>query len=356
MSKTRPSPHSPENGGQDSGRERLNIDLALQGGGAHGAFTWGVLCRILEEDWLDIEAISGTSAGAMNAAVLAAGFGAGGRDGAREALNQFWRKVSEAARFSPFQRSPLDILLGRWTLDTSPLFVAFDMMSRVVSPYSLNPMGTNPLGSILAEIIDFEALAESPIKLFITATNVRTGRGRVFRNAEITPDVLLASACLPTMFQAVEIDGESYWDGGYSGNPIMTPLIEESNARDTVLVQINPVDRPGTPRTARDILNRLNEVSFNAVLLKELRMMALLQREAISSASEGGRWARMRIHRVTSDAMTELGYSSKLNAEWSFLTMLHDEGRRSAEAFFQTHRDEIGKRSTLDLGEFTKGV
>lgn len=205
-------------------------------------------------------------------------------------------------------------------------------------------------------MIDFDAIAKSPIKLFISATNVRTGRNRVFRNAEITPEVLLASACLPTLFQAVEIDGESYWDGGYSGNPTMTPLIEESNASDTILVQINPVERPGTPRTARDILNRLNEVSFNAVLLKELRMMALLQREAVSGAGEGARWARMRVHRITSDAMTELGYSSKLNAEWEFLTMLHDEGRRSAEAFYQANRNEIGKRSTLDLAELTKGV
>lgn len=337
-------------------REPLDIDLALQGGGAHGAFTWGVLCRILEEDWLTIEAISGTSAGAMNAAVLASGYATGGREGARDALDRYWRKVSEAARFSPFQRSPLDVLLGRWTLDTSPLFVAMDMMSRVVSPYTLNPSGANPLTDILAGIIDFDAIAKGPIKLFISATNVRTGRNRIFRNAEITPEVLLASACLPTLFQAVEIDGESYWDGGYSGNPTMTPLIEESNARDTILVQINPVERPDTPRTARDILNRLNEVSFNAVLLKELRMMALLQREALAGAGEGARWARMRVHRIASDAMTELGYSSKLNAEWDFLTMLHDEGRRSAEAFYRAHRDEIGKRSSLDLAEFTKGV
>lgn len=337
-------------------REPLNIDLALQGGGAHGAFTWGVLSRILDEDWLTIEAISGTSAGAMNAAVLASGYATGGREGARDALDRYWRKVSEAARFSPFQRSPLDVLLGRWTLDTSPLFVAMDMMSRVVSPYTLNPSGANPLTDILAGIIDFDAIAKGPIKLFISATNVRTGRNRIFRNAEITPEVLLASACLPTLFQAVEIDGESYWDGGYSGNPTMTPLIKESTASDTILVQINPVERPDTPRTARDILNRLNEVSFNAVLLKELRMMALLQREALSSGGEAARWARMRIHRISSDAMIDLGYSSKLNAEWEFLTMLHDEGRRSAEAFYRTHRDEIGKRSTLDLAEFTEGV
>jgi NTE family protein len=339
-----------------SKRAHLPIDLALQGGGAHGGFTWGVLDRILEEDWLEITAISGTSAGAMNGAVLASGYATGGREGAQRALEAFWRKTSEAARFSPFQRSPLDVLLGRWTLDNSPLFVAMDLMSRVVSPYSLNPGGSNPLSDILAEVIDFEALAKGPIKLFVTATNVRTGRGRVFRNAEITPDVLLASACLPTMFQAIEIDGESYWDGGYSGNPTMTPLIRESASLDTILVQINPVERPGTPRTARDILNRLNEVSFNAVLLKELRMMALLRQEANPKSGEGARWAQMRIHRVTSAAMADLGYSSKLNAEWEFLTMLHGEGRKAAEAFYAEHKDDIGKRSTLDLDELTEGV
>ncbi|TCR66320.1 patatin-like phospholipase family protein [Bosea sp. BK604] len=339
-----------------SKRELLIIDLALQGGGAHGAFTWGVLDRILEEDWLEINAISGTSAGAMNAAVLASGYARGGRPGAREALELFWRKVSDAARFSPFQRSPLDILLGRWTLDNSPLFVTMDMMSRLVSPYSLNPGGSNPLTDILAEVIDFDALAGGPIQLFVTATNVRTGRGRVFRNAEITPDVLLASACLPTLFQAVEIDGDGYWDGGYSGNPTMTPLIRDSHALDTILVQINPVERPGIPRTARDILNRLNEVSFNAVLLKELRMMAMLRQKANPESGEGARWAQMRIHRVTSEAMADLGYSSKLNAEWEFLTMLHGEGRHSAEAFYREHKDDLGKRSTLDLDELTEGV
>jgi NTE family protein len=337
-------------------RDTLPIDLALQGGGAHGAFTWGVLDRILEEEWLDINGVSGTSAGAMNAAVLASGYATGGRQGARDRLELFWRRNAEAARYSPFQRSPLDVLLGRWTLDNSPLFVAMDMMSRVLSPYDLNPGGGNPLTGILEEVIDFGAVAEGPIKLFVTATNVRTGRGRVFRNHELTPDVLLASACLPTLFQAIEIDGDDYWDGGYSGNPTMTPLIRECDSLDTILVQINPIERPGTPRTARDILNRLNEVSFNAVLLKELRMMALIRREADPKGEEGSRWARMRLHRISSDMMVDLGYSSKLNAEWEFLTMLRDEGRKAAESFYAAHRDEIGHRSSLDLDSFLEGV
>jgi NTE family protein len=325
------------------------VDLALQGGGAHGAFAWGVLDRLLEESWLRIDGISGTSAGAMNAAVLADGYAEGSADGARRALRNFWRKVSEAARLSPFRRGPLDLLLGRWTLDYSPAFIAMDLMARLFSPYDLNPRGANPMREILDDSVHFDRLMRGPIKLFITATNVRTGQGRIFRNGEITADVLLASACLPTLFQAVEIDGEAYWDGGYSGNPTITPLVRECASKDTILVQINPVERSGTPRAARDILNRLNEVSFNAVLLKELRMIALLRRVADPGNGEGALWAAMRVHRVASDLMVSLGYSSKLNAEWEFLTMLRDEGRRAAEAFLAAHAEDLGHRSTLDI-------
>jgi NTE family protein len=236
------------------------------------------------------------------------------------------------------------------------MFVAMDLMSRLFSPYMLGQHAANPLHGILAETVNFDRLAQAPIKLFVTATNVRTGRGRVFRNNEITPDVLLASACLPTLFQAVEIGGEIYWDGGYSGNPTITPLVRECDSSDTILVQINPVERPGTPRSARDILNRLNEVSFNAVLLKELRMIALLRQDTHAGHSEGAKWADMRIHRVTSEAMVELGYSSKLNAEWDFLCMLRDEGRRAAEAFLTEHHEDLGRRSTLDLDKLLEGV
>jgi NTE family protein len=326
--------------------------LALQGGGAHGAYTWGVLDRLIEEPWLRIEGISGTSAGAMNAAVLVDGYVAGGTAGAKARLEQFWRSVSDAAMFSPFRRSPLDVMLGRWTLDTSPLFVALDLMARILSPYDLNPHGVNPLAKILHGCIDFRRLADAPIKLFVTATNVRTGRGRVFGNDELSADVLLASACLPTLFQAVEIDGEAYWDGGFAGNPTITPLIRECHSTDTILVQVNPVERHGTPRSAREIVNRVNEVSFNATLLKELRMIAVLRQTSNPGSSEGARWAEMRIHRIASDMMTDLGYSSKLNAEWEFLTMLRDEGRRSAGLFLDKHAADIGLRSTLDLEHF----
>jgi NTE family protein len=330
-------------------QEPVLIDLALQGGGSHGAFTWGVLDRLLEEPKLRIAAISGTSAGAMNAAVLADGWIEGGAQGAREALEKYWRRVSRAAAMSPLQRSPLDRLMGRWSLDTSPAYVAMDLMSRVLSPYDLNPLGFNPLSSILNESIDFDRLSRSPILLFITATNVRTGRGRIFRNGEITVDVLLASACLPTMFRAVEIDGDQYWDGGYAGNPTITPLVRESDAHDTILIQINPRERLEPPRSATEILNRLNEISFNSPLMKELRMIALLRQVADPGHGEGERWAQMRTHRIMTDMLVEFGASSKLNAEWEFVAKLRDEGRRAASEFLDHHGDDVGKRSTADL-------
>ena len=327
----------------------LLIDLALQGGGSHGAFTWGVLDRLLEESWLRIAAISGTSAGAMNAAVLVDGWTQGGAEGACLALENYWRRVSRAAAFSPLQRSPLDRLMGRWTLDTSPAYITMDLMSRLWSPYDFNPTGFNPLRNILVETVDFKRLAESPIKLFITATSVRTGRGRIFRNPEITADVLLASACLPTMFRAVEIDGEAYWDGGYAGNPTITPLVRESDAHDTILVQINPRERADVPRSAGDILNRLNEISFNSPLMKELRMIALLRQVADPGTGEGARWAQMRTHLIMTDALAKFGASSKLNGEWDFVAMLRDEGRHAASEFLKDHADDLGRRSSADI-------
>lgn len=337
-------------------REMVAVDLALQGGGAHGAFTWGVLDRLIEEDWLKIEGISGTSAGAMNAAALVSGHVAGGVQGARDALELFWRRVSEAGRLSPLQRSPFDVLLGRWTLDTSPVFIATDLMSRLYSPYDLNPRDINPLRRILDEVIDFEKVHSAPIKIFVTATSVSTGRARIFRNSDLTADALLASACLPTMFQAIEIEDEAYWDGGYSGNPTITPLVRECASRDTILVQINPIARPQKPRTATEIANRLNEVSFNSVLLKELRMIALLRQSANPDETEGARWAGMRIHRISSETMTSLSASSKLLAEWDFLCMLRDEGRRSASDFLSLCGSQIGTRSTLDLDALLEGI
>lgn len=336
--------------GASAERKPVLVDLALQGGGAHGAYTWGVLDRLLEEPWLEYDGISGTSAGAMNAVVMAYGLAKGGREQAQVELENFWRKVAEAATLSPFRRGPLEILTGRWTLDYSPAFVAMDIASRLFSPYDLNVHGGNPLHDVLTSCVDFSLLTKGGPRLFVTATNVHTGRGRVFRNAEMTPEVLLASACLPTMFQAVEIDGAYYWDGGFAGNPTITPLVRECKSEDTILVSINPVERPGIPRTAMEIQNRLNEISFNSPLLKELRMAAILRQVADPGTGEGAVWAKMRIHRVAGEEiMLQLGYSSKLLAEWPFFCMLREEGRKAAERFLRDVGPDVGVRSTLDI-------
>ena len=328
------------------------INLALQGGGSHGAFTWGVLDRLLEDEEIELEAISGTSAGAMNAAVVTSGFAKGKYDGARENLERFWSAVSGAARFSPLQRSPIDVLFGNWSLGNSPMYQWLDMSAKLFSPYDLNPVGDNPLAGLLADVVDFDLLNKSPTKLFITTTNVETGQARVFRNPDISLDVLLASACLPNIYKTVEIDGVPYWDGGYSGNPSLGPLVRECSANDTVLVQINPVKRPGIPKTSQEISSRLNEISFNSSLVKELRMMSVIRNDMPTHICEASKWGTMRMHLIASDVMLELDDTSKMNAEWDFMTMLRDKGREAAGHFLEAHRGDIGERPTLDLEQF----
>ncbi|WP_417829789.1 patatin-like phospholipase family protein [Thalassospira sp.] len=333
-------------------KSRKKINLALQGGGSHGAFTWGVLDRVLEDEEIEIEAISGTSAGAMNAAVVTSGLRKGGHESAREDLEAFWSAVSEAARFSPLQRSPIDVLFGNWSLGNSPMYQWLDMSAKMFSPYDLNPVGDNPLAGLLEDVVDFDLLNKSPTKLFITATNVETGQARVFRNPDISLDVLLASACLPNIYKTVEIDGVPYWDGGYSGNPSLGPLVRECAANDTVLVQINPVQRPGIPKTSHEIASRLNEISFNSSLVKELRMMSVIRKDMPDHACEASRWGTMRMHLIASDVMLELDHTSKMNAEWDFMTMLRDKGREAASTFLTRHRSDLGERPTLDLEQF----
>jgi len=327
------------------------IELALQGGGAHGAFTWGVIDRLLEDPGIRIEAVSGTSAGAMNAVVLAHGLETGGVEGARQRLERFWRAVSDAGRASPLQRTPLDCMLGRWTLDWSPGYVALDLMSRLVSPYQLNPFDYNPLRDVLAAAVDFDAVNRcSAVRVFVTATDVETGQAAVFRQPDLTADTVLASACLPFMFKAVGIGGRHYWDGGYMGNPALFPLVDECPSRDLVLVQINPVFRAGPPTTAPDILNRLNEITFNASLLNELRAIVLLKELIDSEGLEDERYRSMRLHRIHgAEALCDLGVSSKLNTEWAFLEHLRDAGRAVAGAWLERNRDRLGVESTMDV-------
>ncbi|GGF76487.1 alpha/beta hydrolase [Azorhizobium oxalatiphilum] len=331
------------------------ISLALQGGGAHGAFTWGVLDRLLQEDSITISGISGTSAGAMNAVVLASGLAKGGPEAARAALEQFWRDVSRDGRMSPLQRTAFDRLFGSWSLAQNPAYLAFEVASRFLSPYDLNPLNINPLRDILTAHVDFEAIRASDVKVFISATNVRTGRARIFGHEEMTAEAVMASACLPQLFQAVEIDGVPYWDGGYMGNPPLFPLYEKVEAEDLLLVQINPILREETPRTAAEIQNRINEITFNASLLAQLRMIQrgteLIEQGLLSRWTlKDHRLRRMRLHRIGGeDELAKMDVSSKMNPEWAFLKHLHDIGRQSAETFLAAHFDDIGTRSTLDL-------
>ncbi|GGW46284.1 patatin-like phospholipase family protein [Vreelandella hamiltonii] len=326
------------------------LDLALQGGGAHGAYTWGVLDRLLEDDRIDIEGISGTSAGAMNGVVMADALTRGGKETARQALRDFWKAVSRAGMASPIRRSPMDVLIGNWSLDNSPGYVAMDLMTRLVSPYQLNPLNLNPLRDIVASHIDFDRVRQcDQLKLFVAATNVRTGKQRVFRREEMSVDAVMASACLPFMFQAVEIDGEAFWDGGYMGNPALFPLMEECSARDILLVQINPIRRDELPTTASAIMNRLNEITFNAALIKEVRMIALLK-HALEEQGIENCYQQALFHRISGDkALESLSVSSKLNAEWPFLCHLFDQGKAAAELWLNEHFEAIGERSTLDI-------
>ncbi|MRX49225.1 patatin-like phospholipase family protein [Paracoccus sp. S-4012] len=332
------------------------INLALQGGGSHGALTWGVLDRILEDERLMIGDISGTSAGAMNAAVLAAGMHIGGREGARAALRRFWGAVSDAARFSPVQRSFADRLLGRWSLDHSPGYLWLEGLQRVFSPYELNPFGLNPLRRILDAHVNFDHVNGCrQVAVHVTATHVRSGKARVFSRGEVTAEAVMASACLPQSTPAVVIEGEAYWDGGFSGNPALTPLIESPRSDDIVIVQINPIIRDAVPRSAREIINRVNEISFNASLLKELQAIALLRRhwrEEHDDPAERGAAAAL-IHLIHVDAeVQDLAASSKMNAEAAYLDLLFKRGRHWAEAWLEAHWDDLGQRSTFDPGQF----
>ncbi|MFN7166434.1 MAG: patatin-like phospholipase family protein [Pannonibacter sp.] len=342
--KTSPAP------GHSSQPNRKRINLALQGGGAHGAFTWGVLDWLLEDDRIDIDGISGTSAGAMNAVALASGYHAGGSEGAREALERFWRRVSEHAFLSPIKRSPLDVALGQWSLDFSPSYLAFDLISRFASPYEFNPLNVNPLREVVEETVDFDAVrACDGLRLFLAATNVQTGKIRVFSGKEITLDAVMASACLPHMFQAVEIEGVPYWDGGYMGNPPLYPLFYETGTQDTVLIQINPIERAETPRTAREILNRLNEITFNSTLLREMRSIDFVSRLIQEGKLSAEKYMDVRLHRIDGEALKPLQASSKVNAEWAFLKELHRIGRETAASWVERNFDHIGNRSTVDL-------
>jgi NTE family protein len=336
--------------------EGRRINLALQGGGAHGAFTWGVLDRLLEDERIHIEGISGTSAGAMNGAVMIDGYLEGGRDGARAALDNFWRQVSGYAAFSPVQLTPWDRIKGNWNLDQSPGYFWLDTLLRVLSPYQFNPANLNPMRTLLEDTIDIgKVRACQGMKLFVCATNVRTGKIRIFDNRDVTIEALLASACLPMLFQSVIIEGDAYWDGGYMGNPAIFPLIYECASSDVVIVEVNPLTREGVPRTATEIVNRVNEISFNSSLMREMRAIAFVSKLIEDETIEGSgvsRLKKMLIHQISPGAVMEkLGVASKYNPDFEFLLSLKRLGRERTHAWLVENFDALGRRSSIDIRE-----
>jgi NTE family protein len=328
------------------------INLALQGGGAHGAFTWGVLDRLLDEKDLAFEGLSATSAGAMNAAAFAYGLAVDGREGARKALTGYWKRVSDAARLGPLQPNLIDRMLGDHRLNWSPVFSLIGFVTRMLSPYEFNPGNYNPLRHVVEQSIDFDVLKrpDCPVKLFLSATNVRTGKVKIFAGSEISASAVMASACLPTMFHAVEIDGEAYWDGGYMGNPALFPLIYNCNSTDIVVVHINPLVRKDVPRGASDILNRINEISFNSSLMREMRAVSFVTDLIAQNRVVDGALKRMLIHSIADDEfMGALSPTSKYNADWDFLIFLRDQGRKCAGDWLAQNFAKLGVESSADI-------
>jgi NTE family protein len=335
------------------------INLAIQGGGAHGAYAWGVIDRLLEDGRIRFEGICATSAGSMNAVVLAYGTMTGGPAGGRAALHRFWKKISEmGAIYSPLRQTPFEYynthIHKKWNMDNSLSYQIFDFVTRVFSPYQLNPFNFNPLRRALESSVDFSELRKcQQTKLFLSATKVRTGKVRVFTTDEITVDVVMASACLPHLFQAVKIGDEYFWDGGYMGNPALFPLFYHTRSRDLMILHINPLERDELPKTSADILNRLNEITFNASLLKEMRAIAfvtkLIEQDWIKEEHRG-KLKHLLMHSIRADKeLCDLSVASKFNTDWHFLLHLRDLGRKAADQWLEANFKSLGVRSTVDL-------
>lgn len=333
------------------------VGLALQGGGVHGAYTWGVLDRILEEGVLHIEAVSGTSAGALNAVTLASGLAEGGRMKAQERLRELWEGIAVIGNLNPFRPGPIEQMTAPWNADWAPGTFALEFLTKMLSPYQLNPFAINPLRQLIERIVDFERLRASPIKLYISATNLRTGRPRMFTTHEMSADAVLASACLPSLHQAVEIDGEHYWDGGFTANPALLPLLAECESNDVVIVQITPALEPDIPTTARDIQGRVNRIVFNAPLHRELETIAWIKRMGGTNGDGNGALAqklqRLRLHHINgTEAVRPLGTASALHADWSMIARLHEQGSEHAVEWLAREGARIGVESTAVLQEF----
>ena len=331
------------------------ISLALQGGGAHGAFTWGVLDHLLEDGRFTIAGISGTSAGAMNAVMLADGLARGGPEEGRKRLAEFWRAASLSGDLPAVQRSVVDRLFSFVPFENSPAQLWFNALARYLSPYDLNPLNINPLKQLIERFVDFDAIrACQTLKLYISATNVHTGHLHVFAQDKINADVVMASACLPFLFRAVELDGVPYWDGGYMGNPAIFPLFAVKETEDVILVQINPTERRTTPTSSQEIMNRINEITFNSSLIGELRAIdfvsRLIDQGRLPHGTGPGQYRRIKLHRISlDDAFRKLSADSKLSSDYDFFEILRNGGRRAARNFLDAHFSDIGVTSTFDV-------
>jgi NTE family protein len=329
------------------------INLALQGGGAHGAFTWGVLDHLLGDERIAIEGISGASAGAMNAVMLADGLARGGPKEAQKRLADFWRAASRDGGLPDGERKVVDRLFWFMPMAASSAQPWFDMLSQYFSPYDLNPLNINPLRDLIERFVDFEAVRNGAHPLFVTATNVHTGKLRVFPREKMSADVVMASACLPVLFRAVEIDGVPYWDGGYMGNPTLFPLFRSTETEDVLIVQINPPERKETPTTPKEIMNRVNEITFNSSLMGELRAIEfvsrLIEQGKLVRGQDKEHYRRINVHRIVLGHANGLDADSKLNNDFDFFEMLQRAGKRAARRFLDAHFDDIGVKSTFDL-------
>ncbi len=334
-----------------AGGKVKKINLAFQGGGAHGAFSWGVADALLEDGRLEVEGVVGTSAGAMNAAVTTYGLATGGREGARRELRKFWKAISDAGKMGPLQPTWMDKVFGNGSLDHSPMWMMLDAMSRIFSPYELNPLNLNPLRDVVEACVDFDVLRkQKAVKLFLAATNVKTGKVKVFEKDELCIEAVLASACLPFLFQTVEVNGEPYWDGGYMGNPPLFPLMYECESQDIVITHINPINIPEVPHKAGAIFDRINTLSFNSSLMREMRVVNFINKVVRDGYTDNGKLREAYIHSIMAeDVMAALPVSSKLNPDWEHLEFLFNLGREKGKEFLSRHFDKIGHTSSVDI-------
>jgi len=330
------------------------VSLALQGGGAHGAFTWGALDRLLEEDGIEIAAVSGTSAGAINGAALKAGLVAAGNRAAQKKLRAVWDQIADIGDFRTLAWFQPFLPALRFWQEAADHFLPFSpqgMLAQVYSPYAMGAAWENPLAPVVAGLDFGQVCAAAGPALFVGATNVRTGKVHVFSGQKITPEALMASAAIPTVFRAVEIDGEAYWDGGFTGNPSLWPLYDRALPDDIIVIQVNPLYRSDVPDTPLEIQNRVNEISFNASLMSELRAIAFVRRLIAEGRVQKGQMKDVRIHMIADDGlMNELSASSKLQPSGNLIRRLHDAGRAAADRFLKDHRHRLGVEHSVDLG------